>query len=149
MVGSAELEEPKSEPPFLPASARKGGSGSTTRYLWSSYFEWKFLLGDALDEVETLNLEKKAFAQLRKNITTSLFYFASKFFYFLKFDFEQIMSSIVNMRWLKLLFERIFWSSFLCQYGGSPVLLRTVHVYSTVIMIHVSKFFGSFWFMTQ
>ena len=87
MVGSAELEEPKSEPPFLPASARKGGSGSTTRYLWSSYFEWKFLLGDALDEVETLNLEKKAFAQLRKNITTSLFYFASKFFYFLKFDF--------------------------------------------------------------
>ena len=68
MVGSAELE-PKSEPPFLPASARKGGSGSTTRYLWSSYFEWKFLLGDALDEVETLNLEKKAFAQLRKNIT--------------------------------------------------------------------------------
>ena len=84
MVGSAELE-PKSEPPFLPASARKGGSGSTTRYLWSSYFEWKFLLGDALDEVETLNLEKKAFAQLRKNITTSLF--ASKFFYFLKILF--------------------------------------------------------------
>ena len=73
MVESAELE-PKSEPPYLPAPARKGGSGSTTRYLWSAYFERTFLLGDALDEVETLNLEKKAFAQLRKNITTSILF---------------------------------------------------------------------------